>query len=260
MAPPRPHAMRLLPVLLFVLAAGCSGPAPLYTAQSPPPATAVDGQADEWPQALRPVPREAALSIGLRRDADALAVVVIAGDERQARRVALGGLRLWIDPEGGRERVLGLQFPAPEPFGDRLLRAGMGGSRGGSSSAMDALRRRFQSSLGAVEITQGETPPRRLALDQTDGLEAAAAWGARGLVVEMRVPLTSSSTLLPTPAGDVIGLGVEVIDLQQPPRRRLPAADERPRADRDESPDTGDQPEARPAFEVETVTRWLRVE
>ena len=260
--------MRFPFVLLLVLAAGCSGPAPLYTAQTPPPATVVDGQADEWPLALRPVPREAGLGIGLRRDvfasrpdgADALAVVVIASDERQARRIALGGLRLWIDPEGGRDRVLGLQFPAPEPLGDRLLRAGRG-TRGGEP-ATDDLRRRFQASLGAVEVTQGEAPPRRLTLDQADGLEAAAAWGARGLVVEVRVPLAPSPALLPTAAGDVIGLGVEVIDLQQPPRRRAPAQGERPRTRRGEAPDTGNEPEpeAQPAVKVETVTRWLRVE
>ena len=262
-----PFAMRPTSALLLVAvlsSAGCGAPQPLYTAQAPTPETVVDGRADEWPQALRPVPREAGLSLGLRRGAsgdgaDELVVAVIASDERQARRIALGGLRLWIDPEGGQDRVLGVRFPAPEPLGERLLRAQAGPRRDGAS---DALRRRFQESLASVEVSRAGTQPRRLTAGAVDGLETAASWGPRGLVVEMRVPLTASPALLPTAAGDAVGVGVELVDLQRPPRRQRPARGERPRAASGEAPDTGEraaEPE-RPPVEVETVTRWLRLE
>ena len=252
----------LLALVAAALVTGCRTPSPLYTSQPATPETVVDGQADEWPQALRPVPREAALSIGLRRAPDALFVAVIAGDDRQARRIALGGLRLWIDPEGGRERTLGIQFPAPAPLGDRDLRAEVGARRQGGTSTPDALRRRFESALGSVEVTRGEAPSRRLAAGTVDGLETAASWTRRGLVIEMRVPLEASPALLPTPAGDAIGVGVELVDVRETVMRRRAARGQRPNARRGEAPDTGERPEAqeRPAVEAETVTRWLRLE
>ena len=253
--------MRISTVLLLAaLAAGCRTPSPLYTAQDVTPETVVDGQADEWPQALRPVPREAALSIGLRRAPDALVVAVIAGDERQARRIALGGLRLWIDPEGGRDRVLGIRFPAPEPLGDRVLQTTVRAQRDGRTAAPDALRRRFESSLGSVEITRGETPPQRLTPGTIDGLETAATWGPRRLVIEMRVPLDASEALLPRRAGSALGVGVELVDVQETVRQRRAAPRQRPA--RGEAPDLGESPEAQaaPPVEVETVTRWLRLE
>ena len=255
--------MRICTVLLFAaLAAGCRTPSPLYTAQDATPETVVDGRADEWPQALRPVPREAGLSIGLRRAPDALVVAVIASDERQARRIALGGMRLWLDPEGGRDRVLGIRFPAPEPLGERALRTTARAQRDGRPAATDALRRRFESALGSVEITRGEAPPQRSAPGAVDGLETAATWGPRGLVVEVRVPLEASPALLPTRAGAALGVGVELVDVQQAVRQRRAAPGERPRPGRGEAPDPGERVEAEapPPVEVDTVTRWLRLE
>ena len=255
--------MRLAVALAFLslTAAGCSGGGPLYATLGSPSQVTVDGQTTEWPAALRPVPREAALSIGLRRDADALAVVVVAGDARQAQTVALGGLRLWLDPAAGEDRVLGVRFPAPAPLGDRTLRA----LRPGGPD--DPLRRRFESSLGTVEITQGPTEDRDVALTRrapvgsVAGLETAATWERDRLVVEMRVPLSAMPGLLPDGAAGPLGVGVEIIDLQQTVATRRAAQGRLPR--RGETPDTGDRPGPSadaPAPQVETVTRWFRID
>ena len=252
--------MRFALAASLVLIAGCSGGGPLYATLGSPSQVTVDGQATEWPAALRPVPREAALSIGIRRDADALAVVVVAGDERQARRVALGGLRLWIDPEGGEDRVVGVRFPAPEPLGDRTLRT----SRAGSPD--DALRRRFEEGTQTVEVTRqpvvtgGTVRTQRSPVGRVDGLETAATWERDRLVIEMRVPLAASD-LLPSGASGPLGIGVEVVDVQQTILARRAARGERPR--QGEVPDTGEPTDARPEPpppEVDTVTRWFRID
>ena len=246
--------MRVALVLLVVAAAaGCRSASPLYSAQPLTPETVVDGRAGEWPLALRPVPGEAGLSLGLRRDADALVVVVVAGDERQARRIALGGLRFWIDPMGGRDRVLGIRFPAPERLGGRTLKgqARVGRERGAMD---DALMRRFEASLDAVEITRGEAEPVRQPAGSVAGLETAATWTERGLVVEMRVPLAARPGLLAMPAGADVGLGVELVEV-----RRALARQQRGGRPDGPRPQASDQTE-RPAPALDTVTRWLRIE
>lgn len=239
---------------LASVAAGCRTPAPLYSARPVTPATVIDGRADEWPLALRPVPGEAGLGLGLRRDAGALVVAVVASDERQARRIALGGLRLWLDPNGGRERAVGVRFPAPGPLGERVLRVG---ARSGAAAEGD-LRRRFLASLDTLEVTRGAAPAERVGRQSVPGLEAAAAWGERGLVVEMRLPLdlppggTSQGTL---------GLGVELVEVVRAaprPSRAMDLPPERPGRPlpRPDEP----RPETRPAPTVASVTRWLRID
>ncbi|WP_420455881.1 hypothetical protein [Rubrivirga sp.] len=248
-------------VALLALAAGC-GSAPLLYAIEPATAdTVVDGEASEWPSALRPVPSEAGLSIGLRRDADDLVVALIAGDDRQARRIALGGLRVWVDPDGGTERVLGIRYPAPEaPDARSVVRNGP--REGGPMAGTDPqrLRRRFESGLDEVEVTRGVLTQRATADGSFGGLVASATWGTRGLVVEMRIPLEAAPGLLPTSAGDAVGVGVELVDVRataiqarsagrRPPRRE--GADDRP------MPSEG-RSAVEPAAQIATVTRWLR--
>ncbi len=248
-------------VALFLLAAtlvtGCRSASPLYSAQPVTAETVVDGLPTEWPLALRPVPGEAGLSIGLRRSADELVVVVIAGDERQSRRIALGGLRFWVDPAGGRDRALGIRFPAPERLDGRVLE-GQARPRSERGAMDDVLRRRFEASIDAVEITRGEAEPVRQSVGSVAGLETAATWGARGLVIEMRVPLTAQPELLAANVEGAVGLGVELVDVQRAVARRLAPGGRR--GGRAEGPQPAVVDEERPAPTLDTVTRWLRIE
>ncbi len=244
-----------LAIFALVAVAGCASAPPLYLSEAATPETVVDGRADEWPAALRPVPEESGLSIGLRRDADALYVALIAGDDRQARRIALGGLRVWVDPAGGTEQALGLRYPAPEAPGVReVLRNGP--RRGGPEEEdPQRLRRRFEAGLDAIAVTRGVVTQHVARDGSFGGLRAAAMWGDH-LVTEIRIPLAAVPGLLEAGAGDAIGLGVELLDSSQ----RIP----QPRGTRGGAPrgaDDGERarPEA-PDIEVGTVTRWLRVE
>ncbi len=256
--------MRVFPLVVsLLLGAGCASAPLLYAVESATSDTVVDGEASEWPSALRPVPSEAGLSIGLRRDADDLVVAVIAGDDRQARRIALGGLRIWVDPDGGTERVLGIRYPAPEaPDARSVVRSGprQGGTRSGPDP--QRLRRQFESGLDEVEVTRGVLTQRATADGGFGGLAASATWGARGLVVEMRIPLNAAPGLLPSTAGGAVGVGVELVDVRGTAIQARSASRPPPRRE-----GVGDRPmpsEARPAAEpgvrVATVTRWLRAE
>ncbi|MDT0632259.1 hypothetical protein RQM47_06520 [Rubrivirga sp. S365] len=216
----------------LALAAGCTPAPPLY-ASEPVAETApvvVDGAAGEWPQALRPVPREGGLTVGLRHTDDALYVVLVAGDERQIRRVSAGGLRLWLDPEGGTERVLGIGYPLPLPTGI---------ARGGSVE-----KRRFEERLDRVAVQRGGGAEQTFAVDRLDGLEAAAQWTDRALVVELRVPLGADSPVAVAP-GEALGVGVELLASGAPPPTAPPRRGPGAEAEERETP---------------TVTRWLRTD
>lgn len=257
--------MRPLLVLLALAAAGCGSAPPDYFAEAATSETVVDGEAAEWPAALRPVPQEAGLSLGLRRDGDDLIVAVIASDDRQARRIAVGGLRVWVDPAGGTDRALGVRYPAPpDPDARSVMRTGP--RRGGAIDAVDPtrLRRRFESGLDQVEVTRGVLTQRASADGAFGGLEAESTWGPRGLVVEMRIPLTPAPGLLETAAGDVVGLGIELLDAQGT-RREAMVRSRQPRPSAAGADDRPMPPPEGPVLDpdgidVATITRWLRAE
>lgn len=228
--------MRLsVPLVLLALAAsGCGGSAPLYASAPLTPEVVVDGAAREWTPPLRPVPQEAGLSLGLRNTDDALVVALIARDDRQARRIALGGVQLWLDPEGGTDRAVGVRFPAPPPPARVDIRRAEG------EAGPQILRRRFERTAGRVEVTRQDSV-RVVEPGDVPGLETAAQWGPDALVVEVRLPLGAGALLPSTPEG-TLGLGVQLLDL--PNRRRGPVPDFDPNE----------------AFDPPTVTRWLVVD
>jgi len=249
--------------LLGLAAAGCSSGPALYSADPLTPETAVDGDAREWPVALRPVPREAGLSVGLRRGDDDLVVVVVASDERQARRIALGGLRVWVDPEGGTDKTLGVRYPAPDSSARRELRPV--GARRGTGPDPDRIRRRFEAGLDQIEITRGAVRQRASPDGRFGGLEAAATWGQRGLVIEMRIPLAATPGLLTTAPTESVSLGFELAEAVGRPMgggRRGEGGGMGPRTGG--APPDGTRPDGeprqRPEVEIQTVTRWLRVD
>ncbi|MGB3543246.1 hypothetical protein [Rubrivirga sp.] len=247
------RALLLGSVLVF--AAGCGSAPPLYST-SDPAETTVDGSADEWPRALRPVPDESGLSIGLRLEDDDLVVALIAADGRQSRRIALGGLRVWVDPMGGDDRVLGVRYPAPgDPSRSDIAQRG---PRPGGRDGQDPtrLRRRFEAGLTQAELTRGVVT-QQISPDGDAGIEAAAMWGPQTMVIEMRIPLGAEDGLLDLPAGQEIGVGIELLDVQRP----QPSAPNARTSGRGLPPGrrpTGDQARER-VFEPSTLTRWLRI-
>ena len=255
-----PTSARLLFLIAALVLPAC-GPGPaLYTAEAVTPETVVDGDAREWPTTLRPVPREGGLSIGLRRDDQSLVVAVIATDERQTRRVVLGGLTVWIDPEGGTDRALGIRFPNPAEVTARDVRD-VASARDSDTADTPVLRRRYQEATEEVAVTRGTVTQRTQGDGRYGGLEVASTWGRRGLVVEMRIPLSVAPGLLESAPTDALGIGVELVDGLRPPRRDSGRSGQRSDGPRPDGPpmETEARPE-RPDVELSTVTRWLRID
>ncbi|MEM1115390.1 MAG: hypothetical protein AAF845_08475 [Bacteroidota bacterium] len=237
-------------VLLLAFAAGCAGTAPrLYESAPLTAATQIDGDADDWRGTLLPVPNETGLQFGVRNDGETLAVVVVAGAERQARRIALGGLRIWLDPAAGADPqpALGVRFPTPAPPDPADLR-----SQRGTPHPI-RMRARFDDATEAVEIQRGGSVVTQKAdVGSVPGLETAAQWTERdGMIVELRVPLAATDRLLPTDAGDRLGVGIELAD--------LPGFDTRIGGQR-RAPMPGGPSRVDEAPTLETTARWFVVD
>lgn len=210
MSPPPTPVRTALLVFSLLLVAGCGSTAPrVYEAASATAATRVDGDARDWRGVLLPVPEEAGLTFGVRDAGDALLVAVVAGDERQARRIALGGLYVSLDPAGGEAASLRLRFPTPAPPDPADLR-----SQRGTPHPL-RLRDRFEAATRRLEVQRGgAVVVQSVDVGRVPGLETAAKWTDRdGLVVEMRIPLGARDDLLAVEAGDRLGVGIGLVDL-----------------------------------------------
>ncbi len=202
---------------LLVLAGCGSTPLPLV-ASAPAPAV-VDGDVSEWTTGLRPVPGESGLSLGVRNTPDALVVALVAGDEWQARRIATGGLTLWLDPAGGSARSVGLRFPV-----------GSGTPEEPAADLRDAprvdegpLRAAFEASSGQVATVRGGVTT-AAAQGGIAGVETAATWTVRGLTVEARLPLRGPAAVAfaGESTGARVGLGLELVQASRRPSSAPP--------------------------------------
>ncbi len=202
----------------LLVVAGCGGSALPLVASAPAPAV-VDGDVSEWTMGLRPVPGESGLSLGVRNTPDALVVAVVAGDEWQARRLAAGGLTLWLDPAGGTARRVGLRFPV----GSGILGEPSADLRDAPRVDEGSLRAAFGAASGQVATVRGgvATPA---AQGGIAGVETAATWTLRGLVVEVRLPLRgpAAAAFAGEASGAHLGLGLELAQASRRPSSAPP--------------------------------------
>ena len=264
---PRRAMTRLAGFSALLVLAGCGSAArPLIESAVAP--VVIDGDASEWTSGLRPVPGESGLSIGVRNTLDTVVIALVAGDEWQARRVAAGGLTLWLDPDGGTARRVGLRFPVgsgavEEPSAD--LRDAPVVDEGALREAFVAQATRLATVRAGVT-----TPAARYGVG---GVETAATWTARGLVVEVRLPLRGPDAAAyagEAPLGvSRVGLGLELAQASRRPSSAPPpslvgrTSDGRVDgygADRRQSRDTAAPQETTArAATVATKTIWLDV-
>ena len=256
--------MRLLLSAVFCLAA-CSSPLPIVASGPAPNPMAVDGNAREWEGSLRPVPEEAGLSLGLRNDAEALYLVVVAGDDWQARRVASRGLTVWINESGTRDKTYGLSFPIGlGSDGERGgVRPGTQAGSGAPGERDQRLRDGFLMSLDRIEVTRnGERES--VAVGGAEGVQTAATWTDSGLTVEMRVPLRAGAYAVSAAPGATLGLGVELAEVRQRSGPRqvggTPGLGGDARTDRRQRGGGDGARRLEERQPVATVERWMAVE
>lgn len=201
----------LKPSYLFLLfffgfASGCSGgKTMILESRSPAQALTMDGLADDWADALKPIEGER-FSMGMQNDDNFLYVLLVSSDQSVVNQIMRHGLTLWFDAEGGSAETFGIKFPL-----------GLSASHrdGGSSTPLEpprtpeARQQRFQASLQEFEVVGGESI--RLNIAEAPGIEAHATLQYGTLTYELQVPLQQSdlySYAVGALPGTAIGIGL----------------------------------------------------
>jgi hypothetical protein len=123
----------------------------------------VDGKDEEWRPILEPV-KDQHFSVAFLNDEEALYFCLVSADEKTIRQIALTGLTVWLDPEGGgKKKTFGVRYrlnPSPRlevvgPGGKeaRQVSDGSGGYEARMESRPDLLVYELRVPLRKTETT-----------------------------------------------------------------------------------------------------------
>jgi hypothetical protein len=126
------HIMRkilfLTPVLLF---AACSGSRHSHIKRLPgtwqESKVTIDGSNKDWPSPYPEYDDKAALGYCVSNDRENLYITVETGDPATQLKIIRNGLTVWIDKTGGREEATAINFPIPQPTGEKQAARNKGG-------------------------------------------------------------------------------------------------------------------------------------
>lgn len=182
-----------LPLLLLAvcLVQGC-GSHEINTTWVPNRIT-IDGTPTDWRGI--PITYVEAPNIAIRaiNDSSHLYICLSSPDRNVARQIAICGLTIWFDADGGKDKELGIHFP----LGTRdfsSLAAGMAGRRPDRDRSRDMTGGLFEGTAEKVEIL-GSEDSGVLASGDPGSLGIDAAIGNPGgkYVYELKVPLHQST-------------------------------------------------------------------
>jgi hypothetical protein len=212
-----PWAATALALVMILGLTGC-GSFKTFQIRSLPPEhqVIIDGKADDWAGRLFMVEGQK-ISVGFLNDRDYLYVCLRTDDGAMQRQILRSGLTVWIDPQGGGKKVLGIKYPV------------------GLSSSEQRMWREEKpeeteepsevgGNLTDVEIIrQGYPEPEALDIANAEGVELKAATAGKSFVYELKIPLAQSGQEaigVGAPAGGTVGIGFETgkVDLNSLPR------------------------------------------
>ena len=193
-------------LLAFILFAGGCTAAQSLTSRAPAEEVIVDAKVAEWEGALSPVDGSE-FSLGVLNDQDNLYIALVSHNQQVIRQIVTRGLTFWIDPTGGKEKVIGLRYPTGMSGQDRPA------ASVNAAAGAERMRGAIERAASYFEIVQGDEvwrPP----VNSLPNVSASAAMEYGTLTIEVLIPLNSSTHFdLGTPVGSTIGLGLETSPL-----------------------------------------------
>ncbi len=85
-------------------------------AQSNPPSYIADGKADEWQQTSIQTDKDTKLSYAIHNDAKGIQILIKGGDLMLQSKLLMGGMQIFIDPSGKKNKTIGVNYPLPGKF------------------------------------------------------------------------------------------------------------------------------------------------
>jgi hypothetical protein len=144
----------------------------------------VDGDAADW-RGLTTYVEKGNIAVGVANDAEDLFVCLHSPTREVAGQIVLRGLTVWLDPEGGSGKHLGIRCPIgtcdmPKPGGERMDSESM---REMIVRLVDEAARRVEL-LGPDDLIYGTFPT-----GDIRGLEVALGYHDGRIVYELKLPL-----------------------------------------------------------------------
>ena len=201
------------PLVLFgLLCVGCGSSATMTSVQ-PAARPAIDGKLDDWAGNLQKVEKKD-FSLGIQNDGEFLYVALVSSEQAVTNEILRGGLTLWLDPAGGKEKVFGIRFPRGlMAGGGQAMRARRG--RGLTDRGVEEL---FESSTGELQLMHNGEEGAILPSTGVPGIQASADLWMGTLSYELQIPLARTDEFqqaVDAAPGQVVGIGLETpqIDL-----------------------------------------------
>ncbi len=172
----------------------------------------IDGVNDEWQGATTYI-EDKDVSIGLLND-DEFLYVSVSSNNGLRMQVMRAGLTIWFDPEGGKDKWYGINFPIGAQGGMQAMgRRGRGGDRDPQSrrQTVDDDPMTYMELVGP-----GEMGRRRIPIERVSGIEVKIGNDFGRFVYELKVPLPRDADHLfgiGTKAGALLGVGLETGDM-----------------------------------------------
>jgi hypothetical protein len=149
--------------------------------------------------------------VGLRNDASSLYICLGTDDPGIRRQILRGGMTVWFDPSGGKNKVMGIRYPAslrrPPASRDREGRF----APAASAPPADSLAPLQVFEPGGLwqPFDPAQEPELALAIKDTDGT----------LACEIKLPLQPVGEhpfALGVAPGKTVGIGVETVKMSRP--------------------------------------------
>lgn len=187
----------------------------------------VDGRHDDWLNALMYFEQEN-ISFGLLNDENFMYICLITEDPIIRNQVMMQGLTLWFDPNGGKKKIFGIQFPVSMPDGEMQ-------QRGGQAEEMQMKPRRDgqdperRRQIPARRMTEleilgpGKDERARMPISEAAGIKVSIMASSGMLVYELQVPLQLTDEFpyaIGAEAGHTIGMRLEVPKMSRQYRGR----------------------------------------
>ena len=223
-------------VLLSICLLACGGVK--IDSRWPDRGLVIDGDDRDW-EGLKLYVRDWPVDIGIANDADFLYLNLSTSDRALQRQVIMRGFEVWLDPGGGRDRIVGVRYPVGMTGRDRESFGAMGvgqdgSARGdwrGSRSRGDAtgdlsrahpeqLQEAFERMLAGqqpVLLGKGRQEIRAVNMSGENDVRVMVTFANGRLVYEARFPLHGQYPLPPLPEdeGKGIGLGFRTRELDR---------------------------------------------
>lgn len=203
-------------VVLAIFLAGCGGQEVASTWRDRE--VVIDGVEGEWSKAMYYFDKEN-VAMGLLNDDEYLYICLAAIDFRQVGQLIRGGLTVWFDPQGGKKKSFGINFPLQmqlDPGNMERKKMPVSMSPEGTPNPEKLREMLEESTKEMVILGPGEDERRRMPVSGSREIKAKLDYSGGKLVYELRVPLVRDEQCpdaIGVNAGEIIGLGFETAEM-----------------------------------------------